>query len=481
MDTILLYHRCFFTYHHMYILESLSKKFNIVHVAYSDKEYQQLKQFDPNVEVIIFTDEIKKIYKQQHKDQDLLKRIDQLFYSQTKRRFTLNASLQGDRSYYLLSYDEALLMAQANYLFWSNVLIKNKVKYVFHEAVSSFSLHVCSVLCKEMNIRYLFQMNGCLPNYETYHYYSENDVHTCFMMEEKYQYYIKHPELVDIDCCKKVLSDSQNNFDIAAAAYIKKTVPLFILKLKALKENVREFLLKNPYDRVTNSLDYMGLVKRENRQIYINVKNYKKYIKFEQIHSGDKYYYYSLHLEPEATITYLSDQLFSNQINLIKNIAAQLPVGVYLYVKDHPHAFGYRNYYDYLQLQNVPNIKLLERSIPGKLVISGSLGVFTINGTAGFEAVMLKKPVYCFARTYYSFYSGVRYIDNVKDIKHILYEDDIKIDQSDLYAYVNAYLDSLYLGKLWFFRDPKCYPELDLHKESELFVDSFIDYISRIP
>lgn len=54
-------------------------------------------------------------------------------------------------------------------------------------------------------------------------------------------------------------------------------------------------------------------------------------------------------------------------------------------MKDHPHEFAYRNAEDYLRLMNIPNVRLFNSKIPGRVLINNAVGVFTINGTAGFE------------------------------------------------------------------------------------------------
>lgn len=484
MQTIVLFHRCNFVYHHVNMLGRLRGHFNIIHLAYSKYEYDILKKCVPSVEATIFLDEIKRIYYQHPLNDTLLEEIDEVFLKETHKHFTLNASIQGDRSFHLLTYKESLRLMQAYYIFWKDFLLSKHANYVFHETVSLAFNHVGSVVCRLVGAHWIYQMPGNIPEYSNYHWYLENEIYDSEMLENRYLYYLKCPEKINVDMCKHIVSMAKQTNTIAAAYLVKKEQSLLELWLKAIlvqcRNKIVNIIKRNQFDRQTEPLEYLGNLNETPIQTYRNIKAYKQYIKFDQIHPDERYYYYPFHLEPEATITYLCEQMYSNQINLIKNIAAQLPVGIYLYVKDHPHAYGYRNYSDYQQLMNVPNIRLLERSIPGKEVIKGAIGVFTINGTAGCEALLMKKPVYCFGRTYYSCYSGVRYIDNVKEIRHILYDEKLEIKENDLYAWINAMVDCLYPGKVWFFRHPSMYKDIDLKVESCKFVDSFMDYIKRI-
>ena len=101
----------------------------------------------------------------------------------------------------------------------------------------------------------------------------------------------------------------------------------------------------------------------------------------------------------------------------------------------------------------VPNIRLFHQTVPGKVLIKNAIGVFTINGTAGFEAIMMGKQVYCFARNYYSFFDTVNYIKNIKDTREIVYSNISKEykDDEDLYAFVYAYLKSAHPGFVAYF------------------------------
>ena len=115
---------------------------------------------------------------------------------------------------------------------------------------------------------------------------------------------------------------------------------------------------------------------------------------------SDFFYFYPLHLEPESVVLYSGRGMYQNQVKLIQNIAAQLPPGDILYVKDHPHDHGYRSADDYIALNSVPNIKILEHNFPGKSVIKKSKGVFTINGT-----FVLERPFATFSFLCLSFLS----------------------------------------------------------------------------
>ena len=197
---------------------------------------------------------------------------------------------------------------------------------------------------------------------------------------------------------------------------------------------------------------------------------------------GEKYYYYSFHLEPEATVLYLSDGIYANQVKLIENIAASLPAGYYLYVKDHPHEYAYRSACDYKRLMNIPNVRLLHQFISGKQLIAGAVGVFTINGTAGFEGLMLGKQVYCFGRSFYSFHPSVNYIHNIRDIRSVVYEnmDNEKSTGDSLLVFVNAYLESLHKGFVTYFGDRAERAGFDQDENAKVIVTDLIEELKKL-
>ena len=143
-------------------------------------------------------------------------------------------------------------------------------------------------------------------------------------------------------------------------------------------------LRQSRYDKYIDNIDHWELRRDLAGQKIVNLLQYRAQVRFDAFDPSVPYYFYPFQLEPEAGVHYQGHGLYMNQVKLIQNIAAQLPPGAVLYVKDHPHDHGYRAAIDYLRLNHVPNIRLLDSHIPAKQVIAGARGVMTITGTAGF-------------------------------------------------------------------------------------------------
>jgi capsule polysaccharide modification protein KpsS len=215
----------------------------------------------------------------------------------------------------------------------------------------------------------------------------------------------------------------------------------------AVKEQLSSIIGRKKIDRSVNNIEYfLNNLKLNSKRI----NNFVKYraIKYDEYVSGIDFYFYPLHLEPEAVVLYWAEGFYTSQVKLIENIAAQLPPNVMLYVKDHPHLYGYRDVADYKRIQDLPNVKLLAPSLPGKKIVNDSKGVITLNGTAGLEALLLNKQIITFGSAFYKISERVKYVRNIKDFKDVIYKlRGIKYqDDYELYKFVLAYLNSQKVG-----------------------------------
>ncbi|SDG53002.1 hypothetical protein SAMN05421742_101490 [Roseospirillum parvum] len=106
---------------------------------------------------------------------------------------------------------------------------------------------------------------------------------------------------------------------------------------------------------------------------------------------GRKFIFYPLQTDPEAALQGLSPDYFF-QLETIAAIARCLPADVSLVVKETFWAVGRRPQDFYRHLAEFKNVILAHMLDLGPDVISRSLGVVTITGTAALEATTLGRP-----------------------------------------------------------------------------------------
>jgi hypothetical protein len=478
MKTLLFFHREQLANMYVGMEKELIHHFNIIHVVFSRKEEMILKAENITKHIINFEAFVNEAFDKEKLDYDFLIKIDKFFIKNTDGRFTLNGSIQSDRGLVLLSYERALLMSQIYYKFWESVFQNNKIDYAMHEPPSLLLNHICALMCKQYHALYVYPM--MVPGEQNSSTYLKIIGDQCHSLEliNAYDKYITYPELINFSRCQIFLSKFRGKLEIFLSAQIKKEKSYWRLRFLYVREIFSKIKNKNRFHMEKNNINYWIINRRPIKNCIKNLKNYKKYIKFENLDISRKYYYYAFHLEPEASVLYLGDGIYKSQVKLIENIAAQLPVGIYLYVKDHPHEYGYRSVEDYKRLQLIPNIKLLHQSIPGKEIIKSAIGVFTINGTTGLEALLLNKQVYIFGAAFYDICKRVNYIRNIKDLREILYKSiSVKhSDDTELYAFVNAYLDSLKKGTVDYFSNRAKDYGIDLPENERHLALDFIDF-----
>ena len=127
-------------------------------------------------------------------------------------------------------------------------------------------------------------------------------------------------------------------------------------------------------------------------------------VPFAQHATGEKFVLFPLHVTPEASLLGSVPEL-ADQFALIKNISMNLPAGVCLYVKEHPHQqIGLGLDYDfYRRLLSLPNVKLFGPKVNAETLYCARdcLAVAVISGTVGLEAALKGVPVFVFGRPIY--------------------------------------------------------------------------------
>lgn len=464
----------------------MKDKFKVFHVALTESDCEKLDKRGIT-DYIYYKGISDSLFDSIQIDNKLLTEIDQLIIENSNGRFNLNASIISDRTYIVLSYREALFAAQVHYLTWKRILEQiGHIDYLLHEPCSLFFNHIAALLCKAQGGTYLWQSTVPDDSGNLSFLLLTHDDYSCADIPFYMNYYKKNPQEIDYIRCEKFVTKFKDDYTVRfqnSCIVPHSTVSLIY---RYLRVNIHRRIKFRKFDRQKDTLRYWLNNNNVGKIRLTNIREYrKKKVRFENMVEGEQYYYYSFHLEPEATVFYLGDGLYANQVKLIENIAASLPAGIYLYVKDHPHEFAYRCADDYLRLMRIPNIRLIPQSIPGKVVIKNAIGVFSINGTVGFEALLLGKEVYCFGHNYYTYCPLVKYVHNIKNLRDIIYQNRMNVSESEkqknqtlFYAYIYSYLKSLHKGNPYFFG--RLSPDSAIDKNNiKQIADSLTNYFSR--
>lgn len=146
----------------------------------------------------------------------------------------------------------------------------------------------------------------------------------------------------------------------------------------------------------------------------------------------EKYIYYSIHFEPEATV--IGKTILESQLTMIKMLAKALPNGWKLYVKEHPHQFMlntsltnyllhnitfFKNSLFYREIKKIKNVELITLNASTKDLIQNSQAIATINGTVTLEAMLANKYAILFSGKagLFGILDNVFHITSFKDVQ----------------------------------------------------------------
>lgn len=129
------------------------------------------------------------------------------------------------------------------------------------------------------------------------------------------------------------------------------------------------------------------------------------------------YIYAPLHLQPEDAVTPRGGG-FRNQELVIQLVAACLPPGVRIYVKEHPMQGELcRDEAFYRSMTDLPNVSFVPRKFSTFTLLKHCKAVATVTGTAGFEGLFFGKPCLMFGHRFYQYAPGVHPIHTTDDCK----------------------------------------------------------------
>lgn len=163
--------------------------------------------------------------------------------------------------------------------------------------------------------------------------------------------------------------------------------------------------------------------------------------------------YYPLHLEPEMAMLLLAPR-WTDQINLIKQIAESLPLHFKLYVKEHPVMVGFRPRRYYRELKKIPNVKLIHPNHDPHATVKDSQLVLTQTGTAAWEAILLKKPVITFGDVYFNTLSMAKKCTGIEKLPDLVKAqlENFSFKETELVNFISAILEeseNIRLHELW--------------------------------
>lgn len=210
------------------------------------------------------------------------------------------------------------------------------------------------------------------------------------------------------------------------ASYSKNNIKeKLVYELKKRMHSFKQYKisLKDYYKRTKNYKYWYNLFSDEIKDNYQYMRDLSTiYDKISTLPvEGEKYIYFSLRLEPEATT--MARSIPSTQLFLIKWLSDVLPNDWKIYVKDHPAQYNlcgdmfyflrnisvYRNY-DFLKtITDIPKVRLIKLNQSSDTLVENSGAVASISGSVTLKTVFEKKPLILFGQ-------GLNMMENLKEV-----------------------------------------------------------------
>ena len=362
------------------------------------------KEFLEKQKLVKFT---KKWYYRDYVQIDLHKKpdIEYLKNFENKHRINLWNLAYSERYFYKFneiefSYDEILSIIEQECKLFDHVIDEIKPDFLVIGTTDLHHNHLLYELCKVKRVNVLM-LTGARFGYREMICTDADKIEA-----------IIEPIKTDSKSSKSLeeLQDYLQKFNTA------KQINEFKKNLQvSTSENIRKFfqkILVYGGKNYRNQFEHYKMTRlkllHEIISLKLNKRSVKKFVDHNlprEINDDSPFIYYPLHTEPERSLS-IEVPFFTNQVEVITNIAKSLPVRYKLYVKDHPgmtfKGGKGRDVSFYMEILDLPNVKLLHPSVSQEELLKKCALVITISGTTGLEAAFFGKPTITFTETLYS-------------------------------------------------------------------------------
>lgn len=347
--------------------------------------------------------------------------------------------------YAAYTHEEFMKIIQGYFKFTIELLEKAKPGFIIMAPAESMELLVLHEVARHMNIPTLMISTTRTGDRFTIHR------NTCQKFEKIFAIYDK-----------LLKGDYKNPYEKEAKKYIrefrmKETVYGEYKGAYAGQQEFFKSIFKTPIKTLKRALHYFhnyhfGYFK--NDYMYKNkspiklalreleVRNRRAALKKSNIFekpNKEPYVYFPLHFEPEIALSLLAP-FYLDQMTLIENIAESLPINFKLYVKEHPMMVGFRTMSFYKRLLRMPNIRLIDPLVSSYELSKNAQLVTVITSSAGWEALLLKKPVITWGHVFFNKLEMVKKAGGITSLPELVRDtlEKYKHDEKQLVNFVAA-------------------------------------------
>lgn len=229
--------------------------------------------------------------------------------------------------------------------------------------------------------------------------------------------------------------------------------------IKIRKANIKSVLyhfLLYTYQRMSGDRDFIEKNELE-KEISFFLGRFRTPARYEKIDTSKPYIFFPLHIPWDAQIA-TRNPMFYSQEAIVEMLDKACPPGVTLYIKEHPYYAGGVNKKMLAGLKKCKSVKVLDPSISSLEAIANAAVVIAINSTAGWEGILLKKPLIVLGNPYYAYFKYAYTIDNINQLPKVLNEalckgESIYNDADEWYKFLYSAAFSAHKGAMVFYKN----------------------------
>lgn len=323
--------------------------------------------------------------------------------------------------------------------FFQEAMDKYDIHAVLYENVSNSFAYSAYRMMKQKGGIYLGLVGARLPNrFEIHTSIIEDELHQLKKLkalpasENEQVWYQDYKENIVNVLPSYMISNSSGNVSLTRLINRK--------KVNKLLRWIKAIFHQNDFYDYQSGTALNSLIKAIRVNLQKNLNSYKVrkyYLSLNEVEKNsqvDNYYVYPIHYHPESSTSVMAPN-YTDEFNNILNISNELPFGTYLYVKDHISSVGVQSVDFYKKLSALPAVKLVAPSYNIKRLVLSSKGMITVNSTAGYEAIILDKPVYLLGRVFYENFANVYPLINFAAIREAIQQTKTVDVSKDIIAY----------------------------------------------
>jgi hypothetical protein len=323
--------------------------------------------------------------------------------------------------------------------FYKSIFENRDIDFYFDETIATAQSYIAYYVAKHYGAKYLALMAA--RGFETTHHYVVTDpFQHQFGFNQNYKEKEYNSEVRKM--AEKLYEKYQNNYSKPSSMVFVNSKPKFNIKL--LARFARQFVNAenhNKYDLINykcynQSLNQFCFFFR-----YLLCKRY-----YSNSFPKQKFIYFPLHYQPEAS-TLVCATKYEKQIYFIDSWAKSIPADTLLVVKEHYALVGHRKLDFYRALRQYPNVVMLTPWTSSIELIKHAEAVTTLTGTAGWEAMILGKPVYLGGKIFFDNAPGIY---DTSEAYGVYDEKKCGANRDEIIQYLCEYVANIFPGVVYF-------------------------------